>query len=96
MMLRNPQRIVVTGRKIRLQILLDVGPGSNLRERFDHSLGILFPVGGFGHRQVIDPSDLVEIDELVRLPDNFDARSDVERRFQAYPGENPRLVNEAV
>lgn len=73
-MLLHAQRVRIAGRQEGLQVLLDVVRHAQPLHHLKHAMGVVLPVGGLGHGQVVHSADLVQIDELVRLFD--DVRTD--------------------
>jgi Amidohydrolase family len=90
--LLDSERVKIPGRQVRLQILLDVVGLAERLQLVEHAEGVVLPVGGLGHRQIIDASHLVEVDEMMRGVDDREARLEVKCRFQADPCKFASLV----
>lgn len=68
--------------------MLDVVPHSKTLAKLNHPVGVVFPVGGLGDGQVIDPPDFVQVYESMCFANDFQTALYINRGFQANPGED--------
>jgi len=72
--------------------MLDVVASAQLLAQIDHPVGVILPVDGFCHGEVVRSTDLEQIHETMGFLNDLEAALTVESRLQADPGKNTRVV----
>src|ERR1700758_4676944 len=91
-MLSSPQWIVITRRKVLLEVLLNVVICSHLFEEIDHPQCVIAPICRLGHWQIVNAAHFVEVDKGVCVPDDCQAGLNIKSRLETDPGIDATLV----
>jgi hypothetical protein len=92
----HSQWIMVSGWKIRLQILLDVVLHSKLGTQVNHPQGVILPVDVLAVlTEVVGLANLEEVNEIMSSSDNLQTGFHRKRGLQAYPSKDA-LVMESL
>lgn len=92
MVLVDVSWIVIACWQKRLKVLLDVMANTQTIDQIEDAQSVVFPIGRFGHGQIVGPSDFVEVDEIVRMLDNCQATFGVQCWLQADPRKDATIV----
>ena len=91
-MLSDTQRVVISMRQIGLQIFFDVMFDIKFLAKFNHPMGVIRPVGGFCHANVVNSAYFVEAHKIVRLSHDFKRCIDIKCWLKTDPCKNPVFV----
>lgn len=92
MMLRDSARVRIAVWEIPLQVSLHIMHRAEPLAQIDHAQRILAPVNRRGHREIVGPADLVQVNKRMSSLNDLQAGRAVERGFETDPREDARVV----